>query len=485
MSSTGKKPLKEAASSGTDKPQKDAQETPNTVLEILRIGILRDGRISEERMIKKGESVWIGSSEKNDFVILSSALPPRFEMFPYKKGKYALQFTEKMHGKLQVDDNVFDLHELRKKGLADKKGKFYIYPIAGSSKGKILIGDSSVLFQFVPKPKVQPRPQLPVVVRGNLLKTIEWRIAGIWLLSLAIHATFFTWLRLADWPVESKWEKFERFHQLMVAPEKEEEKKEADKEDKGEAEKTKEEKKKEQKTPKKSPVEKAEAKPQKSNEELEKERRDRRAEVASQLAERGINKIIGSLTESGDGDIRDVLGQGDVGADQDALLSQVSGVGVATSDSGKLNGPAGGTGTGEAVEIGQVEMKGADAAVMTQGAGQEKQVRGDVKRKNAAAVEGTGELDSKEVNRIIGQKMAAVKGCYERALRRDPNLKGKLVIRFTISGSGKVTSAEAIENDLTPEVGTCVADAFKRFRFPEPEGGSLTMESPFMFLPSN
>ncbi len=485
MSSTGNKSKKETASSGTDKSRKDVEATQSAPLEMLRIALLRNAEVLEERIIRRGESVWIGSSEKNDFVISSSAIPPRFEMFPCKKGKYALQFTDGTQGRVSVGDDVFELHDLKKKGLAAKKGKFYLFQINESAKGKIVVGETSILFQFVPRPKVAPRPQLPASVRAGLLKTIDWRIAGIWFFAFLVHAAFFTWLRLTDWPVESKWEKFEKFHQLIVAPEKKEEKKEDEQAEK-EADKTKEEEKKEErKTPKKQPVIEKIEKPRKTDEELERERKERREALASQLAERGINKIIGSMTEDGVGDLKDMLGQGDVAVDQDALLSQVSGVGVATADVGSLNGPAGGTGTGEAVEIGQTRMKGGDAAVNTGGAQAEKAVKGDVKRKNAAAVDGIGELDSKEVNRIIGQKMAAVKGCYERALRRNPSLKGKLVIRFTISGSGKVTFAVAVENDLTPEVAQCVVDAFKRFRFPEPEGGSLTMESPFMFLPSN
>jgi hypothetical protein len=166
-------------------------------------------------------------------------------------------------------------------------------------------------------------------------------------------------------------------------------------------------------------------------------------------------------------------------------LKQVAGVDVATGDSSTLRGPAGGKGTGEAADIEQVRMKGGDATVKTAGAGTERKVKGSVKRKNAAAVDGTGALSPQEVNKVIGRRMGAIKGCYERALRRDPNLKGKLVIRFTISGSGRVTAARAVQNDLTPEVGNCVAGAFKRFRFPQPDGGTLTMESPFMFVPSN
>ena len=459
---------------------------------VLRIGIIQGGRIIEERIIRKRDTVTVGQSEKNTFVIVSSELSSRFEMFENRGGgSYTLQFTKEMKGRISSGGSVKELSEIAKSKETSKKGRVYRFPLEESVRGKVVVGDSTILFQFVNPPPIQPRPQLPAAAKGGLLKNVEWFITIVWLVVLFVEVGFLTYLETTDWPVISSWEKYMQLQEL-IAPAQDAtfEKKKVEKTDEGEGEEAEEEKE-EEKVEKKVEKQKnsnEESAPQKSQEELAKERQERqerRAAIAEQLAQRGINKIIGSLGGDGEGAIIDVLGQGDVGADQDALLKQVAGVDVATGDTSTLRGPAGGKGSGEAADIAQVRMKGGDATVKTGGAGTERKVKGNVKRKNAAAVDGTGALNPQEVNKVIGRRMGAIKGCYERALRRDPNLKGKLVVRFTISGSGRVTTARTVENGLTPEVGDCVVSAFKRFRFPQPDGGSLTMESPFMFLPSN
>ena len=485
MSSREPKSKKTSASPGTSGSKRSSQ-----VPKVLRIGVLQGGKIVEERIVRKRETVTVGQSERNNFIVVSDEVPSRFDMFDAKDGKYALQFTERMNGRFSMKGELNELSDIRKRG-AKKKGKFYSFPLDDTARGKIVLGDTAVLFQFVTPPPIQPRPQLPAAVRGGVFKNIEWFITTLWFVSFLLYVCFLSWLEFTDWPVASKWDKFVKLQELIAAADATFEKKKVEEKTEGEGEaeekeEEKEEKKEKKKVVKKEKAEKAEAAPSKSAEEIARERAAKRAEIASQLAERGINKIIGSLAGGGEGGaIMDVLGQGDVGADQDALLSQVSGVGVATGESGSLRGPAGGKGSGEAADIEQVRLKGGDANVKTGGAGSERKVKGKVKRKNAAAIDGTGALDPQSVNRIIGQRMGAIKGCYERALRRNPDLKGKLVIRFTISGSGKVTAARTVHNDLTPDVGDCVSSAFKRFRFPQPDGGSLTMESPFMFLPSN
>lgn len=459
---------------------------------VLRIGIIQGGRIIEERIIRKRDTVTVGQSEKNTFVIVSSELPSRFEMFENRGGSgYTLQFTKDMKGRISAGGSVKELSEIAKSNETSKKGRVYRFPLEESVRGKIVVGDSTILFQFVNPPPIQPRPQLPAAAKGGVLKNIEWFITTIWLVVLVIEIAFLAYLETADFPVVSKWDKYMQLQELISpAQDATFEKKKVEKTEEGEGEEAEEEEAEEEEKVEKKPqkTKQIDSKPQKSKEELAQERQqrqERRSEIAAQLAQRGINKIIGSLGGDGQGAIIDVLGQGDVGADQDALLKQVAGVDVATGDSSTLRGPAGGKGSGEAADIEQVRMKGGDATVKTGGAGTERKVKGNVKRRNAAAVDGTGALNPQEVNKVIGRRMGAIKGCYERALRRDPNLKGKLVIRFTISGSGRVTTARAVENGLTPDVGDCVVSAFKRFRFPQPDGGSLTMESPFMFLPSN
>jgi len=274
---------------------------------------------------------------------------------------------------------------------------------------------------------------------------------------------------------------------LIAAPEATFEKKKAATEEEGEGEAEEDAEEAEEDAPKpkakKSNDAPKDTGPKRSAEEVARERAEKRAALAEQIAQRGINKILGSFSSSGEGSIVDVLRGGDVGADQDELLAQVSGVGVATEGDSKLRGPAGGKGTGEAADISQLRMKGGDVAVKTGGAS-ERKIKGKVKRKNAAAVDGTGALNPAAVNKVITRKMGAIKGCYERALRRDPNLSGKVVIRFTISGSGRVSAARPVSNELPATVSSCIVSAFKRFRFPQPDGGALTMEMPFLFTPS-
>jgi len=243
----------------------------------------------------------------------------------------------------------------------------------------------------------------------------------------------------------------------------------------------------EQEEQKKAPTKKAAPTgPQKSAAEIARERAEKRAALAEKLASSGINKILGTLGgEGADGVIADVPRGGDVGADQDDLLSQVSGVGVATGDTaGSLKGPAGGKGSGEAADISQITMKGGAANVKTSGPGTEKKVKGRVRKKRPSAVDGTGMLSPQEVAKVVNRRIGAIKGCYERALRRNPNLEGKITIRFTVSGSGQVTTARATMNELSPDVGSCIVGAFKRFRFPPPEGGTATFEYPFLFTPA-
>ena len=174
---------------------------------------------------------------------------------------------------------------------------------------------------------------------------------------------------------------------------------------------------------------------------------------------------------------------GDVGADQDELLAQVSGVGVATGEDGALRGPAGGKGSGEAADISQIKVSDGKN-VATEGPGAERKIEGRVKKGGQTVAGGSGMLDPADISGVVNRRTAAIKGCYEQALKRDPTLKGKITIFFTISGSGKVTQAKCTQNELTPEVCSCMEGLFLRLRFPPPEGGSIDISAPFHFAPA-
>ena len=458
---------------------------------VLRIGIIQGGKIIEERIVRRRETVSIGPSEKNHFVLTAPELPSsRFEMFETKGGDYTLNFTEAMGGRVSVKGEVIDIVQARSGGKLPSRGKVFQLGLDDQARGKVTVGDSTVLFQFVAPPPIQPRPQLPTAVRGGMFRNMDWFIATLWMLSFIVHVGVIVWWETADWPKVDNWEKFLQLQDLIAAKTDatfEKKKPVADQGEGDEATDTdqSEDAEEDNKTKAQGKVE-ADTGPKKSAEDVARERAEKRAELAAKLAEQGINKILGSLGGDGaSGSVVDVLRGGDVGADQDELLSQVSGVGVATGDqAGSLKGPAGGKGGGEAADIDQIKVAGGDKNVKTAGPGDERAVKGVVKKKAPTAAGGSGLMDPGEVAKVVNQKIGAIKGCYEQALKRDPTLKGKVTIQFTIAGSGKVTSAKATVNELGPQVGSCMVAAFMRFRFPPPDGGTITFEYPFMFTPA-
>jgi hypothetical protein len=82
--------------------------------------------------------------------------------------------------------------------------------------------------------------------------------------------------------------------------------------------------------------------------------------------------------------------------------------------------------------------------------------------------------------------MAAIKGCYEKALKRTPTLGGKIEVSIEISIAGKVTSVEANDDTVgDPEVFSCIKTRITGWRFPPAKGNSVTVVYPFIFEPQS
>jgi TonB family protein len=112
----------------------------------------------------------------------------------------------------------------------------------------------------------------------------------------------------------------------------------------------------------------------------------------------------------------------------------------------------------------------------------EKRVRGLVKSE-APAVD--GELDPSLVSKEVRVRIGAVKACYERALKRNSKLSGKVKIRWTITAAGTVSAVEIEEDSMgDTEVASCMKGLVRRWRFPAPSGGSVDVVYPFIFEPN-
>ena len=83
------------------------------------------------------------------------------------------------------------------------------------------------------------------------------------------------------------------------------------------------------------------------------------------------------------------------------------------------------------------------------------------------------------------RQLTALRDCYERALKRDRTLKGKIVIRFEIDEQGRTTNIEFEDSMGNKDVLTCIKGRAKYWRFPKPEGGSVFVAYPIVFTPSS
>ena len=138
---------------------------------ILRIGIVQGGRIVEERLVRKRENVSLGQSSKNMFVVPSDALPRQWLLFEQTPKGYVAHFADAMDARIAVGNEVISLAQLKQGGRIRKHGLAWAMLLDERSRGKISVGDVTVLFQFVTPPPPQPRPQLPPSVRGTLPAT--------------------------------------------------------------------------------------------------------------------------------------------------------------------------------------------------------------------------------------------------------------------------------------------------------------------------
>ena len=447
-------------------------------LKILRIGIIQGGRIVEERLVRKRENITIGQSAKNMFVVLSDALPRNWLLFEASGTGYTAHFSDGMDARIAVGNEIISLSQLKQTGKIQKRGAAWVLPLDERARGKITLADMTILFQFVTPPPPQPRPQLPASVRGSALSGVDWFFTTIAALSFLFHLIFVIYLRNVDWPRKPDIEAVpDRFVQMVVK--KEEKKPEPKKEEVAKTEEPKKEEKKkgdEEKKPKKelSDEEKAKLAEAKAKADAE-----RRARLAEQVKSTGLLKLLGA--KGADGSIADVLGKGDVDRDQEKAFQGVGGVGVANNDS--LRGiKSGGSGSGRVADAGSLRGGAGIAGAETgKGAG-ERTVKGAIKTE-APAVD--GDLDPNMVAKEVRSRLGAIKACYERALKRNPNLSGKVVIHWTITQAGTVSGVDVEQDTLgDAEVASCIKSLIARWRFPAPSGGSVDVSFPFVFQAS-
>jgi len=102
--------------------------------------------------------------------------------------------------------------------------------------------------------------------------------------------------------------------------------------------------------------------------------------------------------------------------------------------------------------------------------------------------EGLGPSRTDEEIQIIFDKYkSALYRIYNRELRKNPTLQGRMVLRLTIEPDGSVSACSVDSSDMdSPEMDTNIVERVKRFNFGPKEGvPTITILFPVDFLPAN
>lgn len=209
--------------------------------------------------------------------------------------------------------------------------------------------------------------------------------------------------------------------------------------------------------------------------------------------------LLGMLTSSAEtstgNEAADILSEVDAGGgDLDKALSGVERIKTGTP------GATGGTGSSTGTGTGGRDVKGSRSST-SEGIGGVISGRGtakskDIDRQGGFVVSAVSEVANEdgnknqsrnpdEVSAVINTHNSAIQYCYQRELKRNPDLRGKIVIRFTIAPNGRVSEAKILSSTVNNQrVERCVLNRVRRwddFGAIDPSLGNATFRQVYSF----
>ncbi len=435
---------------------------------VLRIGVVQAGRVIEERIIKQRSHVTIGPSEKNLFVIASTAVPSTFRLFELVNNDYHLNFLDGMQGRVALPTGISDLNVLKGQARRTSQGAYQVR-LTEDSRGKVVAGDTTFLFQFVAPPPVQPKPQLPVaVLRGA--SSIDWNSTIIAAFSFLFHfmllgAVYSDWLDPVVDDEVAVAGLIESLKNLPPPPPVEEK-----------PEETVDEKPEE-----KAPAQ-AEPKPAAGGAKgpAPGAMSQREAAAVTNQLEQLEMATLGALSASGPA-TAGVLRGGEVATGAlDQAAASGAGVGAGSGDF-KLGGGGGALRPG-ATGGGLAGIGSTGRGTGTGETGAATKVAGPKGNANVGGASVSGGSVSNAARVVAGMR-AGFRACYMRGLNENPDAQGNIRLSIKVGPGGEVTGVTATPSGSLPaSVVACVQARARAAQFDAPEGGSAAIMVPVTFV---
>ncbi|MDP3153199.1 MAG: AgmX/PglI C-terminal domain-containing protein [Archangium sp.] len=423
----------------------------------LRVALIQAGRIVEDRTFTGRAKITVGTDAKSTFLVPMAEVPVTTAVFDLTKQGTALLFDANTQGRVSLEGADAPLHAYVARATAH--GSKLSLALPEDAKGRVSIGEVSLLFQFVEPPKTPVAAELPKGARG-LVAQLDRSFIVILAVSIGAHFAGAGYLSSQPVPEEhdltieemnvDRWASV-----LMPLP----------------------------RPPKSSEPERptvAEA-PKPKNTEPTRPSTPLTAEaLKKRVRTMGMMGVIGSHGDgqSGFGDILKDTGVMEI---SEALRGTQPGVAVASVEDATASQRKGDEtgGTSEIEVLGtqgvkRVELREATAHPITSRMQTEK------------LVIDTPEVDERALTQWLNGRKGAIQSCYERELKRSPKLAGRLVIKFAITSRGRVSGVGFEEDSLrSAQVQQCISGLMRAWVLPFSPEDEVPVTMPFIFSAAN
>lgn len=419
---------------------------------VLRLGVLREGRVVEERLVRSPGPLTIGSDAS---CALTIDCAPH-ALFVPREGGYVLSLGAGMHARVGLEGGVLELApgaEIR---------------LDADARGKVVAFGSTILFQFVVAP-IPAKAQLPLAVRSG--QGIDWNLTMIAALSFLMHFGF-VGAMYSDWvdPLVTDAPTVSGLVDLVKL------------------------------APQNLPVEaQSDAKPVATSPALPSDKRavtsskpsnhdsgsptspstsaGSPAKEAAMLAsaDRMAMDLLGTM--KGASSVQRALDRGDVPpVDIGKAAAMDTGVAPGSEITTHSTGPMTPGRRGSIADIGT-----SHSSHVGDTAGKQMEPSGPAFDTRVERAQSS--VPVSDADRVIASLRPSFRRCYQNGLTHDASQSGRVVLQVRVAPNGEVGSVDIASNTgLSADVGSCLVRSVRGAQFTAPGGTGSTLSVPVTFV---
>ena len=433
---------------------------------------IKNQRGAVQRLLGAGDKLSVGQSPKNDIIVFDDQFPKSHPFLECKSKTCRLYIHPNMKGGIKYKNSTLAFQDLILQDILPRQGKFYIFNFAPGRKGIVEIGDTKVGFLFDGAPSNDaglPAYSWQTSARKALTRDILFKV--LLLIFIGFEAWWGFHLSHVELPPAAPPEAAvvpQRYARFMLQ---------------------------EKRPPVAETVaasgggqEAAGETDSQSEEQDESTGKQRESNRDRPISSVGLLGLIG-----GSGTSKDASAAADFLLDRGLVKELDELIGAKTTlRTGRApgNGSSAGGGNGNGVDgLLDIGMSGGIDDLIADDAGVETvqlQKKGNVDIETPKAFRGAeeakGQRSSESVAAVVKSQYSRVMYTYNKYLRQDPNLRGKVSLDVTIAANGRVSNVQVTESTITnTDFVRDLINIVRQLRFSAISDGNVTVSLPFVF----